>query len=275
MPNRVQLAPEREFCLDSSTDREQAGRVPGTTTCVAVITCFNEASTIAPLVATVSRYLPAVMVVDDGSTDGSSSLASGAGAEVVVHRRNLGKGTALKTGLSWARKRGFAWALILDGDGQHAPEDLPAFWRCAEETGALLVVGNRMHNAEAIPWLRRQVNRWMSRQLSRHAGRRLPDTQCGFRLVHLETWATLPLNTERFEIESEMLMVFLAAGHPVEFVPIRVIGRGHRSHIRPVTDSLRWWKWWRQLKRPAGAAAQRDGKAHMPLPAAAPAQGAP
>ncbi len=256
-------------------NRGQAGRVPGITKCVAVIACFNEAGTIAPLVAAVGRYLPSVIVVDDGSTDGSSSLAGGAGAEVVAHRRNFGKGTALKTGLLRARQRGFEWALVLDGDGQHAPGDWPAFWRCAGQTGALLVVGNRMHNAEAIPWLRRQVNRWMSRQLSRHAGRHLPDTQCGFRLVHLETWATLPLNTERFEIESEMLMVFLAAGHPVEFVPIRVIGRGRRSRIRPVTDSLRWWKWWRQLKRPAGACAQSDAKVRVPRPAAAQAQGSP
>ena len=249
MQNRVRLVLEREFCLDSGVDREQAARMPGTASCVAVITCLNEAKTIAPLVAAVRRFLPSVIVVDDGSTDGSSSLARGAGAEVMVHRRNLGKGTALKTGLSRARQRGFEWAMLLDGDGQHAPGDLPALWRCAEQTGALLVVGNRMHDAKAIPWLRRQVNRWMSRQLSRRAGRHLPDTQCGFRLVHLETWATLPLSTEHFEIESEMLMVFLAAGHRVEFVPIRVIGRGHRSHIRPVTDSLRWWKWWRNFCR--------------------------
>lgn len=275
MENRVRLAPACEFRLDSRVHHGQAGRVPGITKCVAVIPCFNEARTIAPLVAAVSRYLPSVIVVDDGSTDGSSSLASGVGAEVVAHRRNLGKGTALKTGLSRARERGFEWALVLDGDGQHAPGDGPAFWRCAEQTGALLVVGNRMHNAEAIPWLRRQVNRWMSRRLSRHAGRRLPDTQCGFRLVHLETWATLPLNTERFEIESEMLMAFLAAGCPVGFVPIRVIGRGRRSRIHPVTDSLRWWKWWRQLKRPAGAGAPGESEAHIPRPAAARAQGSP
>ncbi|MGA9777541.1 MAG: glycosyltransferase family 2 protein [Limisphaerales bacterium] len=275
MQNRDRMVPEREFCLDSKRDHDQAGRVPETTTCVAVITCFNEVRTIAPLVAAVSRYLSSVIVVDDGSTDGSSSLASGAGAEVVAHRRNLGKGTALKTGLSRARQRGFEWALVLDGDGQHVPGDLPAFWRCAEQTGALLVVGNRMHNAQAIPWLRRQVNCWMSRQLSRRAGRCLPDTQCGFRLVHLETWATLPLHTERFEIESEMLMVFLAAGHRVEFVPIRVIGRGYRSHIRPVADSLRWWKWWRQLKRPAGACAPDDSEVRVPRPAVAHAQGSP
>jgi len=229
----------------------------------------------APLVAAVGRYLPSVIVVDDGSTDGSSSLAGGAGAEVIVHRRNLGKGIALKTGLARARQRGFEWAMVLDGDGQHAPGDLPAFWRCAEQTGALLVVGNRMHNAEAMPGLRRQVNRWMSRQLSRHAGRHLPDTQCGFRLVHLETWATLPLITERFEIESEMLMMFLAAGHRVEFVPIQVIGRGTRSHIRPVTDALRWWNWWCRLKRPAGARAPGNLEVREPRPAAAHAPGAP
>ena len=270
MQNRAPLAPEREFCLDSMADREQAGRVPGTTTCVAVITCFNEARTIAPLVAAVGRYLPLVIVVDDGSTDGSSSLARGAGAEVIAHCQNLGKGTALKTGLARARKRGFEWALVLDGDGQHAPEDLPAFWQCAEQTGASLVIGNRMHNARAIPWLRRQVNRWMSRQLSRCAGRHLPDTQCGFRLVHLATWATLPLSAERFEIESEMLMVFLAAGHPVEFVPIRVIGRGYRSHIRPVADTLRWWKWWRNFCRLTTTGDPADSGIRTSPPAAVP-----
>ncbi|MGD0251990.1 MAG: glycosyltransferase family 2 protein [Verrucomicrobiota bacterium] len=220
-------------------------------TCAAVIPCFNEARTIAPLVAAVSQYLPSVLVVDDGSTDDTSNLAGGAGAVVVSHQRNLGKGAALRTGLSQALKQGFEWALTLDGDGQHAPEDLPALLRCAGQTGASLVIGSRMHNARAIPWLRRQVNRFMSCQLSRRAGRHLPDTQCGFRLIHLETWASLSLNTEHFEIESEMLLSFLAAEHQVAFVPIQVIGRGRNSHIHPVTDSLRWWKWWRGLEPPS------------------------
>ena len=182
--------------------------------------------------------------MDDGSTDGSSRLAGGAGATVVGHRRNLGKGAALRTGLALALKQGFEWALTLDGDGQHAPEELPALFRCAAQTGALLVIGNRMHDARAIPWLRRQVNRWMSRTLSELAGRPLPDTQCGLRLIHLGTWAALPLRTERFEVESETLMAFLAARRRVEFVPIRVMRSGRGSHIRPVADSLRWLKWW-------------------------------
>ncbi len=227
--------------------------VPAPETCAAVIPCFNEGATIGTVVAGVRRYLPAVWVVDDGSTDQTVAIAASAGATVVRHKRNLGKGAALRTGLAAARRQGLNWAVTLDGDGQHAPEDVPAFLRCAEQSGALLVVGNRMHNARAIPWLRRQVNRWMSRQLSRRAGRFLPDTQCGFRLIHLETWARLPLHTEHFEVESEILMAFLAAGCPVAFVPIQVIGRGPASHIRPVTDSWRWWRWWRRAKPRAGA----------------------
>jgi hypothetical protein len=217
--------------------------------CAAVIPCFNEAATIAPLVAAVRQHLPSVLVVNDGSTDDTSNLAGGAGAVVISHRQNLGKGAALRTGLSLALKQGFEWALMLDGDGQHAPEDLPALLRCAGQTGALLVIGNRMRNARAMPWLRRLVNQWMSRKLSRRAGRNLPDTQCGLRLIHLETWAALPLKTKNFEVESETLMAFLAAGWRVEFVPIQVIRSGRSSHIRPVTDTLRWLRWWWNFRR--------------------------
>jgi glycosyltransferase involved in cell wall biosynthesis len=236
--------------------------------CAAVIPCFNEARTIAPLIAAMSQYLPPALVVDDGSIDSTATLARDAGATVVSHEHNLGKGAALKTGLSLALKQGFEWAVTLDGDGQHAPGDLPAFLQCAERTGARLIIGNRMHDARAIPWLRRQVNYWMSCQLSRCIGRHLPDTQCGFRLIHLKTWATLSLHTERFEIESEMLMAFLAANHLVEFVPIRVVGCNRHSHIHPVADTLRWWKWWRKLNQPNTASAQTDSLTRATLSAA-------
>jgi glycosyltransferase involved in cell wall biosynthesis len=210
-----------------------------------------------------------VLVVDDGSTDETASLAESAGAVVIKHARNLGKGVALKTGLSHALKQGCEWAVTLDGDGQHAPEDLPALVRRAEATGALLVIGNRMNEAQKIPWLRRRVNRWMSRKISQRAGRSLPDTQSGFRLIHLRTWAALALATKHFEIESEMLMAFLAAGRRVEFVPIRVI-RSHRSsHIHPVADSFRWWRWWRNFNRLSTTCQPAGSTVQPTLPAAA------
>lgn len=217
--------------------------------CAAVIPCFNEAKTIGPLVSALRQQLPLVVVVDDGSTDGTAHMAESAGATVIFHERNQGKGASLQTGLSHALHHGFDWAATLDGDGQHSPSDLPPFLSCAEETGTPLIIGNRMHQAAAMPWLRRRVNRWMSQKLSHCAGCELPDTQSGFRLIHLQTWASLRLSARRFEVESEMLMAFLAARHAVEFVPIGVIAAARKSRIRPFADTVRWWKWWLAMKR--------------------------
>jgi glycosyltransferase involved in cell wall biosynthesis len=234
-----------------SRAREQAEPLPygrGSAGIGAVIPCFNEDRTIGPLVLRLREHLDLVVVVDDGSTDKTALNAKGAGATVLRHDRNCGKGAALQTGLSHLHNLGCEWAVTLDGDGQHDPADLPALLHCAEQTGASLVIGNRMGNAEAMPWLRRFVNGWMSRQLSQYAGRPLPDTQSGFRLIHLQTWANLPLSAQRFEVESEMLMAFLTANHPVEFIPIRAIPAARKSRIRPVADSLRWFKWWWQMR---------------------------
>ena len=225
--------------------------------------------TLRPLVVALRRQLARVMVVDDGSADDTAALARRRRGHGAASRSKSRQGHGAPDRVVGSTRQGFNGRVTLDGDGQHVPEDLPAFLQCAEQTGARLVIGNRMHQARAIPWLRRQVNRWMSRQLSRRAGRHLPDTQCGFRLIHLETWATLSLRREHFEIESEMLMAFLAAGHPVEFVPIRVIGRGRSSHIRPLTDSLRWWKWWRQLNHPGSRRSRASSHVRVNLPATA------
>lgn len=218
-------------------------------TCAVVIPAFNEAGTIASLVRELHPRLPNVCVIDDGSTDDTAGAAAAAGAEVVRHPQNRGKGQALRTGLAAASGQGFAWALTMDGDGQHRPADIGRFFQCAEQTGADLVIGNRMHDAQAIPWLRRCVNRWLSRQLSRRAGRNLPDTQCGYRLIRLAVWSTLHLETARFEVESEMLLAVLDRGHAVAFVPITVVGRGPTSRIHPLIDTWRWLRWWRQTGR--------------------------
>src|ERR1039458_4967231 len=103
--SRLSYSPRR-FCLDCPGDFIQAGRVPGPTTCAVVIPCSNEGASIAALVVAVRQHLSTVMVVDDGSTDDTSVLARAAGATVVSHARNLGKGAAARTGLSQARQQG-------------------------------------------------------------------------------------------------------------------------------------------------------------------------
>ncbi len=211
--------------------------------CVAVIPCFNEAERIGAVVAGVLLHLPRVMVVDDGSTDATADCARRAGAGVLRLPCNTGKGAALQAGWRHARQHGFTWVLLLDGDGQHAAADIPHFFAQAETSGCRLVIGNRMNHAAAMPWLRRQVNRWMSRRISRLTGMELPDSQCGFRLAHLEPLLEMPIQANRFEIESAMLVAFCRAGFRVEFVPVRTIYQNEISHIHPVTDTWRWLRW--------------------------------
>ena len=214
------------------------------TICAAVIPCHNEGDSVGDLVNAIRRYLPSIFVVDDGSSDQTATRAAGAGARVIRHPCNPGKGAALKSGAQAAAAAHCSWMLTMDGDGQHRPEDIPAFLRCAEETQASVIVGNRMHEPREMPWLRRTVNRWMSRRISACAGASLPDTQSGFRLVDLAAWNRVPPQTDHFEIESEMLLAFVRARLRIEFVPISVVGRGGHSHIQPVRDSLRWLRWW-------------------------------
>ena len=220
-----------------------------TTRCAAVIPCLNEARNIAEVVTSVRRLAPNVFVIDDGSQDDTGALAKKAGAEVLRHEVPRGKGAALQTGWEYAQRRGFRWALTMDGDGQHAANDVTKFFEAAERTGTELVVGNRMGNPKGMPRVRRWVNRFMSERISALAGMSLPDSQCGFRLMNLETWSRLPVEAAHFEIESDVLLAFARQGCGIEFVPIEVIYKSEQSKIHPVRDTVRWIRWWRRARR--------------------------
>lgn len=216
-----------------------------------MIPCFNEAHTIGSLVTEVRGYLPSVWVVDDGSSDSTARIAEEAGARTLRHPANLGKGAALATSFRAILEEGYSWALTLDGDGQHAPADIPGLLRCAEQTGAALIIGNRMSQAAAMPWLRRIVNRWMSRRISDRIGLPCPDSQSGFRLVRLASWKQLVLQTRHFEVESEMLLAFAQAGWPPAFAPVRVLAARRPSRIDPLADTWRWLHWWHRSRQRA------------------------
>jgi hypothetical protein len=106
-----------------------------------------------------------------------------------------------------------------------------------------------MSDPKGMPFVRRRVNRWMSKRISELAGVSLPDSQCGFRLMHLKTWNQLIVAASHFEIESEMLMAFARAGCAIEFTPIEVIYKTEQSKIHPVRDTVRWVKWWSRVRR--------------------------
>ncbi len=211
--------------------------------CAVIIPCFNEALHLGRVVEKARQHLATVIVVDDGSTDATVETARRSGAMVLSLPKNSGKGIALRHGWQQARQLGCNWALMLDGDGQHDAQEIPNFFKQAEQSGAALIVGNRMQNPEAMPVIRRWVNRWMSRRISHLTGAELPDSQCGFRLARLDTLLALSLHGNRFEIESAMLTSFLAAGEKVEFVPVRCIYEREASKINPLTDTFRWLRW--------------------------------
>ncbi len=215
---------------------------------VAVVPCLNEARTIADVVRGVRRQGAQVVVVDDGSTDDSGALAAAAGARVLRQAEPRGKGAALAAGWRQAALAGAEWVLLLDGDGQHEPTDIPSLLQAATAE-VRLVVGNRMLQPELMPWLRRATNHWLSGRLSKLVGVPLPDSQCGFRLAHLPTLLALELRSERFEIESEMVVAFARAGWPIGWVKIQVRYGAERSKISPLRDTLRWWRWYSAARR--------------------------
>jgi glycosyltransferase involved in cell wall biosynthesis len=219
------------------------------TACAAVIPCLNEATSIGPLVTAIRARVPTVFVVNDGSSDATADQAQHAGAFLLNHSATMGKGMALRTGWGRARAAGFQWALTMDGDGQHSPDDIPAFFARADAQPVSMVVGNRMGTATGMPPVRRWVNRWMSYQLSKLTGRYLPDSQCGFRLINLADWARLPVGSAHFEIESDIIFQFALAGLAIDFVPIQVIYKTEQSKIHPWHDTVRWIKWLRQARR--------------------------
>jgi len=215
-----------------------------TTECAVVVPCLNEVACIEGVVQNIRRFIPTVFVIDDGSADDTGKVAKKAGAQVLQHKRRRGKGAALQTGWKHAHEQGFKWALAMDGDGQHSSDDIVKFFQAAERTGTQLIVGNRMDRPDGMPRVRRWVNRWMSKRISALAGKPLPDSQCGFRLMNLKTWAALAPTANHFEIESDVLLAFAVSGCGIEFVPIEVIYRAEQSKIHPVRDTLRWFRWW-------------------------------
>jgi glycosyltransferase involved in cell wall biosynthesis len=213
----------------------------------AIIPCYNEAAQLVVLTPAVRAFLPLCAVIDDGSTDDTAKVAAAAGAHVVRFEQNRGKGAALKAGFAFAAERGCAAALTLDGDGQHDPAEIPKFLELFDRGDCDAVLGDRMGDADAMPWVRRTTNRVSSRMISRAAGTPLPDTQSGYRLIRTALWGALRLECERFDLETEFLLKACRHGARIRSTPIRAVYRpGAPSRIRPLLDA---WRFFRALRR--------------------------
>lgn len=206
-----------------------------------VMPAFNAADTVGGLARRVKEIGLTAVVVDDGSTDKTAEAASKSGAIVISHLHNQGKGHALQTGFEYARRMGFDGVVTLDSDGQHDPEEIVRLIHAGEVQHAGIVLGNRMEQAQEMPRLRLQTNRLMSAIVSAITRQKIPDSQCGLRMIRREVLENIPVKAKRFEVETELLLKAAAKKWKIVSVSIRTIyPQGQRSHIKPVRDGLRF-----------------------------------
>lgn len=208
-----------------------------------LIPTYNNAKTLASVIDRSLAVCDDVIVVNDGSTDGTESLlrAYGERIQVVSYSRNRGKGYALKCGLRRASQLGFRYAITLDSDGQHFPEDAPLLVNSIGE-GHTLIVGSRNLSADGMPRENSFANRFSNFWFRVQTGIDMPDTQSGYRLYDLEALPSFVFVTNRYESELELLVFSAWRGVRLQSVPVRVYYAplGERvSHFRPFMDFFR------------------------------------
>lgn len=206
-----------------------------------VIPAFNEERAISTVVSAACAHPVTVVVVDDGSSDATSTRARDAGAHVITLSPNRGKGGALEAGFAYAREHGFEAVITLDADGQHPPAEIADFIAAYETTGAPAILGNRLHQStgpEGMPWIRRRTNRFMSRLLSRIMHQNVPDTQNGYRLYRTDLLPLVNVRSGGFAAESEILLRIAEQGHQIHSIPTQTVYGDEESKIHPLRDTI-------------------------------------
>ena len=221
-----------------------------------VIPAYNEVRTIRDVAQRALAQLPLVIVVDDGSTDGTAAALEGLPVVVLRNEGNRGKAASLRCGADEAIKRGAAAIVTLDGDGQHCPEDLPLLAEAQAAAPGRIVIGSRLHKREEIPPARYWANRFANFWIGWAAGYAIADSQSGFRIYPAALFSQARVNYDEahsFVFESEILIEAARLGVHATCVPISVLysARARPSHFRPVVDIARIVRMvaWRLLAR--------------------------
>jgi glycosyltransferase involved in cell wall biosynthesis len=219
---------------------------------VALIPGYNEAERIRAVIDATRAYLP-VLVVDDGSSDDTATIAEATGATVLRQVPNQGKGAALKRGFRWAIENQVDAVLMLDADGQHDPAEIPKFLHAHTTHNSDLIIGYR--NFSEMPFTRRVANTVGRASLSWAMGQKILDNQSGYRLVSQRLMqATLESDEAGFEFEVDMVVLCIRRGMRLDWVPIRTIYAGEGSHIKPWHHIRNFFRVVRKTRRAMKAA---------------------
>ena len=211
---------------------------------VVIIPTYNNGKTLAAVIEEVCRYAPDILVVNDGSTDDTADILKRYPAiRVITHPINRGKGTALKHGLSQARREGFRYAITIDSDGQHFASDIPRFIEAIEKEPDTLLVGARNLASDNMPSRNTFANKFSNFWFRLETGLKLEDTQSGYRLYPLRKMNVQSRwYTAKYEFELEAIVFAAWRDVAVKNIPIHVYYPPQEervSHFRPFRDFTR------------------------------------
>ncbi|MDO5665327.1 MAG: DUF2062 domain-containing protein [Bacteroidia bacterium] len=210
---------------------------------IVIIPTYNNAGTVGDVIRRTQDFGLPVLVVNDGSTDNTADVLAQFPQITTIHfPKNKGKGAALKTALKSAGEKGFRYAITLDADGQHFPEDIPVFLEEIEKTPDALLVGARNLQADNMPGKNTFANKFSNFWFRIETGKKMQDTQSGYRLYPLEKTKNLKLFTGKYEFELEIIVQSAWCGIDVRNIPIRVYYPPEEervSHFHPWRDFTR------------------------------------
>ncbi len=211
--------------------------------CVVIIPTYNNAGTILQVITDTKQFASDILVVNDGSTDSTSEILSGIdNIRVIGYQENKGKGYALKLGLKKAHEWGYRYAITIDADGQHFADDIPVFIDRIEQVPGSLLVGARNLTADNMPSKNTFANKFSNFWYKVETGKKLTDTQSGFRLYPLDKLQKMRFLTGRYEFEVEIIVRAAWRFVNVENVPVKVYyppAEERVSHFRPFKDFTR------------------------------------
>ena len=209
----------------------------------AIVPAYNAGQRLISVIDEIKKYFgQRIIIVDDGSTDDTLTIARSKEVIVLSHSQNKGKGEALKTGFEKALFLNWDALVTIDADGQHNPYFIPKFLDALKQKKNDIIIGSRMKNIAGMPFHRTFSNKTTSKLVSWRVGQKIVDSQSGYRLITADVLKNIILKTSHYDTETEIVLKSGLMGYKIGFIDIETIYQNEPSSIRLFLDTWRFIK---------------------------------